>query len=170
MTPRDLRYLLLECCLGSAIVNAVINGGIGWASTRSLVSLPLWRIPGVVADIVGTAFGVTFGTCLGMAFQIRRDLKSGKIAPVRVGPGVALLLARFPCGTLRRSVGLGALSVPLFALPMVFALVVLGVGAIERTHFVVLKACFASLEAALVTPFIALAALGDVERAVATSG
>jgi hypothetical protein len=169
VTPRDLRYLLLECCLGSALVNAVINGGIGWATTRSLASLPLWRIPGVAADIVGTAFGVTFGTCLGMAFQIRRDLKSGKIGSVRVGPGVAVLLARFPYGTLRRSLGLGALSVPLFALPMVLALVVLGVGALERAPFIVLKACFAALEGALVTPFIALAALGDVERAVATS-
>jgi hypothetical protein len=115
VTPRDLRYLLLQCCLGSAIVNAVINGGLGWATTRSLPSLLLWRVPGVAADIVGTAFGVTFGTCLGMAFQIRRDLKSGKIGPVRVGPGVAVLLARFPYGTLRRSVGLGVLSVPLFA-------------------------------------------------------
>jgi hypothetical protein len=169
VTPRDLRYLLLQCCLGSAIVNAVINGGLGWATTRSLPSLLLWRVPGVAADIVGTAFGVTFGTCLGMAFQIRRDLKSGKIGPVRVGPGVAVLLARFPYGTLRRSVGLGVLSVPLFALPMVLALVVLGVGALERTPFIVLKACFAALEAALVTPFIALAALGDVERALATA-
>jgi hypothetical protein len=175
VTPRDLRYLLLQCCLGSALVNVVINGGLGWATTRSLVSLPLWpslpsfwRSPGIAADVVGTAFGVTFGTCLGMAFQIRRDLKSGKIAPVRPGPGVALLLARFPYGTLRRSVGLGVVSVPLFAVPMVLVLLVLGVGAMERTPFIVLKACFAALEAAIVTPFIALAALGDIERALAT--
>jgi hypothetical protein len=164
MTPRHLRYLMLECCLGSAVVNAVINGAIGWATTRALPSLPLWRIPGVVADLAGTAFGVTFGTCLGMAFQIRRDMKAGKIAPVPVSPGFVAVLARFPEGTFKRCLGLGLLSVPLFALPVVGGLVALGIGALERVPFVILKATFAALEAACVTPFLALAALEDVRR------
>jgi hypothetical protein len=168
MTPRDRRYLFVECCIGSAIVNAAINGGIGWATTRSLASLPMWHIPGVAADIVGTAFGVTFGTCIGMVFQIRRDMKRGKIAPMRVGPNVAAFITRFPSGILMRCVGLGALSVPLFAFPLVVALLVLGIGALERMPFVALKASFAALEAACVTPFIALAALTDVERRLAS--
>jgi hypothetical protein len=167
MLPRDRRCLLLTCCIGSALVNAVINGGLGWGLTHTYPVLPLWRIPGVVADIAGTAFGVTFGTCLGMVLQIRRDLKAGRVGRVdasMLSPAVAALVARFPLGTFRRSVGLGALSVPIFALPVVLGLAILGIGSMERVPFVALKAGFAALQAAMVTPFIALAALGDAAR------
>lgn len=166
MSPRDRRYLFGQCCVGSAIINVIINGALGWATFRGLgvAALPLWRIPGVAADLSGTAFGVTFGTCVGMAFQVQRDLKLGKIGHVAVSPAVAGLLARFPEGTLKRSVGLGVLSVPIFALPVVAALVALDIGAIERMHYIALKAGLAALEAALVTPLIVLAVLGDVRR------
>ena len=149
------------------MVNAIINGGLGWGMTHSLPLLHLWRIPGVVADLAGTAFGVTFGTCLGMVLQIRRDVKAGRVGPVdasALSPGVAALVASFPAGTFKRIVGLGALSVPLFALPVVVGLVVLGIGSLDRVPFVVLKSGFAALQAAMVTPLIALAALGDVSR------
>ena len=67
-------YLVVQCLVGSAIVNGVINGGIGWAATRSLAAMPLWGVPGVAGDLAGTAFGVTFGTCIGMVLQVKRDL------------------------------------------------------------------------------------------------
>ncbi len=156
----------MTCCIGSAIVNAIINGGLGWGLTHTFPSLPLWRIPGVVADIAGTAFGVTFGTCLGMALQIRRDMRRGKVGPVEasaLSPGVAALVASFPAGILKRSIGLGIVSV-VFALPVVVALLVLGIGSLDRVPFVALKSSFAALQAAMVTPLIALAALGDVSR------
>jgi hypothetical protein len=172
MTARDRRYLLVTCCIGSAVVNAIINGGLGWGLTHTYPILPLWRIPGVVADIAGTAFGVTFGTCLGMALQIRRDIRRGKVGPVEVSalsPGVAALVARFPAGTFRRGMGLGAASVPLFTLPVIVGLLVMGVGPLERMPFVALKSAFAALQAAMVTPLIALAALGDISRTGARS-
>ena len=40
----------------------------------------------------------------------------------------------------------------------------LGIGSLDRVPFVVLKSGFAALQAAMVTPFIALAVLGDVAR------
>jgi hypothetical protein len=169
MLPRERRYLLVTCCIGSGIVNAIINGGLGWGLTHTYPILPLWRIPGVVADIAGTAFGVTFGTCLGMVLQIRRDLKAGRVGHVDasvLSPGVAALVARFPAGILKRSVGLGALSVPIFALPVTLGLAVLGIASMNRVPFVTLKAGFAALQAAMVTPLIALAALADVSRKV----
>jgi hypothetical protein len=168
MTARDRRYLLVTCCIGSAIVNAIINGGLGWGMTQSFPMLPLWRIPGVAADLAGTAFGVTFGTCLGMVLQIRRDIRRGKVGPVEpsaLSPGIAAIVARFPAGTLRRSLGLGAASVPLFALPVALGLLVMKIGSLDRVPFVALKSGFAALQAATVTPLIALGVLGDLSRA-----
>jgi hypothetical protein len=167
MLARDRRYLIVTCCIGSAIVNAIINGGLGWGLTHTFPSLPVWRIPGVAADIAGTAFGVTFGTCLGMALQIRRDMRRGKVGPVEasaLSPGLAALVASFPAGILKRSIGLGIVSI-VFAVPVVVALLVLGIGSLDRVPFVALKSSFAALQAAMVTPLLALAALGDVSRA-----
>jgi hypothetical protein len=169
MTRRDRIYLFGNCCVGAAIANVIINGFLGWATFRGLgvLSLPLWRIPGVVADLVGTAFGVTFGTCLGMGFQIRRDLRRDKIGHIDVSPALATFLTRFPVGTLKRSVGLGVVAVPVFALPVVAPLVVLGIVSMDRVPYIVLKSGLAAVEAAIVTPFIVLAALADVRRATA---
>jgi len=166
MLRRDRLYLFGNCCVGAAVVNVAINGFLGWATFRGLgvAALPTWRIPGIAADLVGTAFGVTFGTCLGMGLQVRRDMRRGKIGHVDVSPAVAGFLARFPYGTLKRSVGLGAISVPVFALPVLAALVAMGIESIDRVPYITLKAALAAVEAAVVTPFIVLAALADVKQ------
>jgi len=166
ISRRDRLYLFGNCCVGAAIANVLINAFLGWATFRSLgvPALPVWRVPGVAADLAGTAFGVTFGTCLGMGLQVRRDMRRGKIGHVDLSPGIATLLARFPLGTLQRSLGLGMVAVPLFALPVIGAIVVLGVGSMGRVPYVTLKSALAAVEAAVVTPFIVLAALADVKR------
>jgi len=163
LTPLERRYLIWQSCVGAAIVNALINGGLGWLGTRGMASVPLWRIPGVVADLSGTAFGVTFGTCLGTAFQVPRDLDRGRIVPVVMSPGVATLVARFPDRLLKRSFGLGWLSM-LISVPLIAVLVAMGFTALDRLPFIELKAAFAAFMGALVTPFLVLAVLGDLKR------
>ncbi len=164
MSPRQRFYLIGQSCVGAAIANAVINGAIGWGITRGGPLFPMWRLPGVAVDLVATAFGVTFGTCVCMAIQVPWDLGRGKITPVSVSPGLAAVLARFPRGVLYRALGLGALSVAVFALPVVAALAALGWGAMEREPYIVLKAALSAFQGAIVTPFLVLAALGDVAR------
>jgi hypothetical protein len=166
VSPQQRFYLVWQSCIGAAVANAVINGALGWAITRHMAQLPMWRIPGVAGDLAGTAFGVTFGTCVCMAVQVPWDLGRGKIAPLLVPlPGsIAALLARFPRGLIQRGIGLGALSVPLFALPVIAVLVACGAGAMDREPYVALKAALSAVEGAIVTPLIVLAALEDVAR------
>jgi hypothetical protein len=166
LTPLERRYLIWRCCVGAAIVNAIINGGLGWLSTRGVGTVPLWHIPGVVWDLWGTAFGVTFGTCLGTAYQVPRDLSSGRIEPVAMSPGVAALIARFPDRVFKRSVGLGTLSCLVFALPLILLLAGMRFGALDRMVYIEVKAGFAAFVAAIVTPFLVLRVLGDVARGV----
>ena len=56
---------------------------------------------------------------------------------------------------------LGALSVPLFALPVALGLVALGVTGMPRLAFLALKSGFSAIEGAIVTPFIVLATLAE---------
>jgi len=162
VSPRQRFYLFGQNGIGAALVNAAINWALGWAMTRHLARLPMWGMTSVGTDLLGTAFGVTFGTCLVMALQVRRDLTHGRISPVALSGPLEALVGRFPQGVLRRGLGLGALSVPVFALPVVAALAASGVHAMDRVPFLVLKSSFSAVEGAIVTPLIVLAALSGV--------
>jgi hypothetical protein len=161
MSPRQRFYLFGQNGIGAAVANAVINWGVGWAMTHRGAVLPLWGMFGIAGDLAGTAFGVTFGTCVFMAVQVRREVDRGRIEPIRMSASTGALIARFPAGVLRRGVGLGALSVPLFALPVLVALIACDVHAMARIPFLVLKSGFSAFEGGLVTPLIVLAALHD---------
>lgn len=148
--------------MGAAIVNALLNGAIGWVITRGLTAFPVWRFPGIGPDLLATTFGVSFGTVLAMVVQVRIDVTRGKIAPFAPPAALAPALARFPRGVLLRSIVLGVLSVPVFATPALAWLALSGADALSRSAFVALKAGLAALEGGLVTPIIVLAALADV--------
>lgn len=164
MSPSQRLYLIGQSCVGAAIVNAIINGAIGWGITCGMTTFPMWRSPGIAGDLVATAFGVTFGTCVCMAIQVPWDFGRGKITAVSLSPALAALLARFPRRTFYRGLVLGGLSVPVFALPIVAVLAVLGGGGMDRAPYIVLKAVMSAVEGAIVTPFIVLAVLADVAR------
>ncbi len=166
LTPLERRYFIGRCCVGAAIVNAIVNGGLGWLATRGVGSVALWHIPGVLWDLWGTAFGVTFGTCIGTAYQVPRDLSRGLIEPVTMSPGVAALVARFPDRVFKRSLGLGSLSCLVFALPLILLLVGMRFGALDRMAYIEVRAGLAAFVAAIVTPFLALRVLGDASRTV----
>ncbi|MGH7436310.1 MAG: hypothetical protein ACRENE_11615, partial [Polyangiaceae bacterium] len=139
MPPSHRFYLIGQSCIGAAIANALINAGLGWAGLRGMATFPMWHVPGIAADLAGTAFGVTFGTCLVMAFTVPRDVGRGKIAPFEPHPSVASLVGTFPRKTFRRAVGLGLVSIA-FSLPVIAVLAGLGTGLMRSPDYVVLKA------------------------------
>jgi hypothetical protein len=164
LTPDQRRYLLLQSGLGAAVVNAILNGFIGWAILAGQTEFRVWTLPGAAADLVATAFGVAFGTVLAAALGVPRDVKRGKITMPRLSPGFLELLGRLPPGVFKRSVWLGVVSVLVFAPPVLLLCALAGVHVFERGAFVAVKAGFAAAEAALITPIIVLAALLDGTR------
>jgi hypothetical protein len=170
MSPRQRFYLFGQNCIGAAFANAAINWALGWALTRRLEALPLWGLVSVAGDLTGTAFGVTFGTSLVVALQVRWDLARGKIAPIPLFGSLAAFVGRLPDGAMRRGLRLGALSMPVFALPVILGLVALGVTAMPRLAFLALKAGFSGVEGAIVTPFIVLATLAEVSAPAPAAG
>jgi hypothetical protein len=162
MTEEQRRYLFVQSVIGSAIVNAILNGAIGWGITIGLTEFPVWRTPGAAGDFVATAFGVAFGTSLGSLIQIRIDLARGKISPPVLSGTLATWIARFPRGALPRAFAFGAIGAVLFGIPALAALVAAGSTALPRVPFVGMKAGFSAIEGGLMTPFILLATLGNV--------
>src|SRR5262252_7601312 len=104
MTPEQRRYLFVECSIGAAVINALINGGLGWAATRGLSEFPMWRVPGVAGDLLATAYGVSFGTCIGAAIQARIDMSRGRItAPATISERLSAIVAAMPRNLLARA-------------------------------------------------------------------
>lgn len=162
MSPEQRRYLFVQSAIGAAVVNALLNGAIGWAATRGLTEFPTWKVPGVAGDMIATAFGVSFGTCFGALLQVKLDTASGKITPPSELPALLRsLVARRPRGLFMRALLLGLVSVPVFAPPVLALLVALGEPAMDRSAFIALKAGFSAIEGAVVTPLIVLGALLD---------
>jgi hypothetical protein len=161
MTPDQRNYVFVQSAIGSAIINALINGLIGWGMTRGLTEFPVWKIPGAAVDLVGTAFGVAFGTCLGAVIQIRLDLARGRIAPPLLSGGLSTWIARSPHATLPRALAFGALAAVLFGPFTLGGLLAAGTAAFDRVPFVALKAGFSAVVGAVLTPFILLATLAN---------
>jgi hypothetical protein len=157
LSPRHFQYLVLQSCLGAAVVNAAVNGGIAWAQTRALPMFEMWTVPGVALDLVATAFGVTFGTFIAMHLQVRRDVARGKITAPALSPEIeawfARHTARLPAAFLPQGALLGLVSIP-FCLPLLAGLALCRIGHLDRASFIEIKAGFAALEGALVTPVI----------------
>src|SRR5260221_6224789 len=124
MSPEQRRYLFVECTIGAAVVNALLNGAIGWGITRGLATFPVWKARGVATDLLATAFGVAFGTCFGAVLQVRIDTARGKITvPTALPPRLSILVSRLPRGVIRRGLALGVVSTVALAPLIILGLV-----------------------------------------------
>jgi hypothetical protein len=169
MTPSERNYLFVQSPIGSAIVNAIINGAIGWAATAPFVEFPIWKAPGAAVDLVATAFGVAFGTCLGAVIQIRIDTAKGKIAfPEDLSPGLGAVVALMPRKLLPRAVAFGIVAAVILGPPAILYLALspwqssgAPVPAIPRMTFIEIKALYSAVVGAIVTPLILLSTLAN---------
>ncbi len=164
VSPEQRRYLIGLNCIGAAFANALINGAFGWVITYKLAEFPMWKFPGAFWDLVATAFGVTFGTCVGAALQVPKDVAKNKASLPELTPAVATALGRFPDRLFKRALCLGLISIPVSLPLVVVPLMVSGEAALDRTVFIAVKAGFAAIQGAIVTPFIVLRALVDLSR------
>jgi hypothetical protein len=157
------RWLLINAVLIAAVVNAALSALIAWLSAVNEDQIPLWSAPLVggpstVTDTVGTLFVLPFLTTLVITTVIRGELEHGRLRPLAE---TLRLSERLPHGRARRAALLGLLCMLLLG-PIAVAILVLtdfddlGVG-----EFVLYKALFGIGLGALVTPPIALLALGD---------
>jgi aminoglycoside phosphotransferase (APT) family kinase protein len=153
------RWIWLNALLVTALLNLVINAGIAWASAGK-EAIPLWSAPLVggpstITDTVATLFLLPLITCVLVTTAIRRDLAAARLSP-RVD-----LIYLLPRNRLLRGAALGAATVGALAPGAVALLLLADFGDLDPGAFVAYKACFAVALGAIVTPFIALAAMND---------
>jgi len=152
------RYLLLEQGIGAGVVNFVINWVIAWAMFRGMASVPLRGDLSIANDTIGTTFFLPFLTTLFASQVVRGHVRRGRVPAWPWGDGAG---RRVPRWLVVRGALFGIVCVALVGVPTAYALGAAGVTAMDFRGFLTFKALFAAVLAALVTPFIARAALAD---------
>ena len=106
VAPPSWQRLLRDSVIGSAVVNAILNGAIGWAITRAAPRVPLWGPTSIAFDTAATMFGVAFGTVLATTSQVRNRTPE---SPAPWQGFLARWSAALPGDAVLRSVLLGLL-------------------------------------------------------------
>ena len=151
---RHRRWLLVEQTLVPSLLNVGLNAGIAWLVFRKHDTLFLWGESSVGSDVLITGFLLPFLICLINSSVIRRQVRSGKVPAL--GPGARpLRMARF--SSLRRSLVLAVGGVVMGSLPLVGVIGL--VEPLSLSSFVGLKAVWAGVLAAVVSPVVAWWAL-----------
>jgi hypothetical protein len=165
LTAPQRRWLVLNALLATALLNLVVNGVIALLFVQGQSDVPLWTRPlsetSTLGDTLGTIFLLPLITCVLITTVVRRDLRSGALAPLDTEHSYGRWLAARPEGRFRRGLGFGVIAFITLALPVTLALVVLDFGTLTRGEFVTFKVAFAIALGAIVTPVIALCAMTD---------
>lgn len=163
LRPEHRRFLLLEQGLGAALFNLLLNGGIAWLMVRSLRTVPTWGGDlSIAGDTIATAFLLPFITCLVVTRLARAQVEKGRLPALGWHRSSHAVLRRLPSRVLPRAAVLGLACAVALGPVVVWTLALLEVRELAAWPFVVFKAAFAGALAALVTPVVALGALGDV--------
>lgn len=162
MSPSHGRYLLLEQGIGAGVVNFGINAAIAWGMFRGAESVPLWGQQSIMGDTIGTCVMLPLMTSLIVTRVARGQLRAGKMAPLGWSRETHSVLRWLPRGTAIRGLVLGVLCAIAFAPLAYLYLRAHEVDGMAFGRFVMWKATFAAILGALVTPVIALWAIGEV--------
>lgn len=146
------------------VINFVLNGIIAWLVYGRSPAVPLstW-----IVDTLLTSFLIPFLTCLIVVPVVWQLVRQGDLSAVTWSRADFWWLRWLPAGKWARSAVVGLVTAVLGTLIIAGLLLLLDIEALAGSRFIFFKAGYAALVAALVTPFLALAALGDVSKAVA---
>ena len=149
--------------LNPIIINFVLNGLIAWLVYGRSPTIP---VSTVTADALLTCFLIPFLTCLIVVPVVWQLVRQGDLAAVAWTRADFWWLRRLPDGKWARALATGLAAAVLGTLAIAGVLLLLGVESMAGSTFIWFKAAYAAVLAALVTPFLALASLGDVSAAV----
>ncbi|HEY6394141.1 MAG TPA: hypothetical protein VIX12_01915 [Candidatus Binataceae bacterium] len=157
LTQAQRRYLLVDNGVGAFIINFIIAGVMGWLIFRNSTQVPLWGRSSIAGDTIGTSILLPLITCLIVTPIARSQIRAGRLVSLRGGRASNW----FPRNTFLRGLLIGALSLLALMPITLLGLRVAGVDSMSLRHFLLFKTVFAALEAALVTPFLALLAISS---------
>jgi len=161
MSDEHRRYLLLEQGLGSAVFNFFLNAAIAAALFYRLDVVPLWGQMSIAGDTIGTTIILPLLTCLVVTRLANHRVASGGLPALGWTRTSHPVLGWLPRATFPRALAFAAGGLVLLAPISLWALMALDHGGMRYWPFVLFKASFAAVAAAVVTPIVALWAIAE---------
>lgn len=152
LSEAQRKFLIHDQVIGGGVINGLLNALLGWLSFRHHDRVPMHGDPSIVADTIATAVLLPLIACLIVTPLVRKAIKAGKVEPLRAR-SIVLWLPRL---SFLRGLVLGLLTLATLAPLMLGLYLLFGVETLSVTSFVIIKALYAGVMAALISPVIAL--------------
>jgi cytochrome P450 len=149
--------------LNPIIINFLLNGLIAWMIYGRSPTIPVSTL---IVDTLLTCFLIPFLTCLIVVPIVWQLVRQGDLSAVAWPRDDFWWLRWLPDGKWARALAIGLAAAVLGTLVIAGLLQLLTVESMAGSTYVWFKAVYAAVLAALITPFLALASLGDVSVAV----
>ena len=149
--------------LNPLMINFVVNGLLAWMVYGRTPAIPISTL---IVDTLLTCFLIPFLTCLVVVPVVWQLVRQGDLSAVSWSRADYWWLRWLPDGKWARALAAGLAVAVLGTLIIIGLLLLFGMESMAGSSFVWFKAAYAALLAALITPFLALASLGDVSTAV----
>ena len=173
MEPRNRRWLILNAVVGTAVVNFVVNGALGWLNVLGVRHVAVWSIPlaqrgSIFTDAIGTFFFLPLTTCILCTLAVRSEQRRRGLPSVAIPFGS--LVTRVPSHPLRRGLVLGALSLLVLTPANALVLAVSGIQGMNPSAFVLYAALLGVGLGLVVTPVVALLAMAESSTTFSPNG
>ena len=155
------RWVVVNALLATALINVVVNVAIDILIVAGHGEIPLWEPPLVRPStawtLMGTLFLLPLITSVLATRAVRHDLEAGSLERVNVSPR---LWAAHEAPA-RRGAALGLTALVLVAPPLLIVMTLLDFQDLSHTRFIAYQTAFAVLLGLVVTPLVAIRAMGD---------
>lgn len=156
-------YLVKEQCIGSFIINFIINGIIGWAIYRKMAVVPFAAPFGensISGDIVGISLLLPLIVAWIIGAVTHKKMKDGALPHLPWGL-VSKGYGKLPRSTFLRALIIGIVLMIVTSVLAIAGFKVLGIAEMSLWPFVIWHGLLAGILAAITAPVAALYALGD---------
>lgn len=162
MTNEQRRFLIVDQGIVGGVINFVVNGAIAWYLFRAMAQVPMTGgSQNILGDVVGTFFLLPLIVCLIVTPLVRRQVRSGKLAALNWDRATHWLYRHMPASSFMRGLVLGVACTIVLGLPLFGLMAAFGITSMAYWDFVITKGVYAGVLAAIISPVIAFAALGD---------
>lgn len=159
MLPVQRRYLVIEHGIVPVVINVVLNGVIAWVMFGDRSSVWVWGVDGLAGDVIATTLLLPALLCLIATPMARRQVRAGKVPPLRWNRREHPLIDWLPRRTRTRALTLGAAATLTIAPTTLAILAAANIDALSVDAFLAFKALFAGVLATVVGPVVGINAI-----------
>ena len=167
------RWLLVNAVAVTVVLNFVVNAAIAWVSALGLHRVPVWGIPlvdkaTVFSTTAGTFFFLPLVTTVLCSLSVRAERRRSGL-PVVSAP-LSRFTDRVPSRLVARGALFGALTFAALTPLASVGLALSGAGPVSPKAFILYAALLSVALGLIVTPVVALLAMGDARPALEVAG